>query len=148
MKWVLHWVYPTKEPALGSNKTAFLPELTRLLINVRCKIQSLRKTGKTRKGCWLIKRTTNEFNVNPYKARKNLLDFKCCSSLKIDQETLLDQYKSNIMDNNYHIPFGNLEGLPPEPWLLIILKNLIIAAFLMMIILKSCLDVEMPLHLF
>ena len=35
------------------------------LINVRCKIQSLRKAEKTRKHCWLVKRAENEFNVNP-----------------------------------------------------------------------------------
>ena len=103
-------------------------ELTRLLINVRCKIQFLRKAEKTRKRGWLIKRAKNEFNVNPYKAGKNL-DPKCYCSLKVDQETL-DQYKSNIMDNNYHIPFGNLEGLPPGPRLLINLKNIIKALFL------------------
>ena len=28
----------------------------------------------------------------------------------------LDQHKfSNLIDNNYDIPLGNLEGLPPEP---------------------------------
>ena len=103
-------------------KSASLPEqnavLTQLLINVKCKILSLRKAEKTRKHRWLIKKAKNEFNVNLYKARKKLLDPKCCCSLKVDQE-VLDQHKSsNLFDNNYDIPLGNLEGLPPEPLLL------------------------------
>ena len=93
-------------------------QLTRLLINIRSKIWSLRKAEKTRKRRWLVKRAKNEFNVNPYKAGKNLLDPKCYCSLKVDQETL-DQHKSsNLIENNYDIPLGNLEGLPPEPLLL------------------------------
>ena len=89
--------------------------LTQLLINIRSKIWSLRKTEKTRKRHWLVKRANNEFNANPYKAGKNLLDPKCYCSLKVDQETL-DQHKfSNLIDNNYNIPLGNLEGLRPEP---------------------------------
>ena len=103
-------------------KSASLSEqnaaLTQLLINVKCKIRSLRKAEKTRKRRWLIKRTKNEFNVNPYKAGKNLLDPKCYCSLKVDQE-VLDQHKSsNLFDSNYNIPLGNLEGLPPELLLL------------------------------
>ena len=103
-------------------KSASLPEqnaaLTQLLINVKCKILSLRKAEKTRKHRWLIKKAKNEFNVNLYKARKKLLDPKCYCSLKVDQE-VLDQHKSsNLFDNNYDIPLGNLEGLPPEPLLL------------------------------
>ena len=102
--------------------SATLPEqkeaLTQLLINIRSKIWSLRKTEKTRKRHWLVKRANNEFNANPYKAGKNLLDPKCYCSLKVDQETL-DQHKSsNLIENNYDIPLGNLEGLPPEPLLL------------------------------
>ena len=46
-------------------KSASLPEqnaaLTQLLINVKCKIRSLRKAEKTRKRRWLIKRAKNEF---------------------------------------------------------------------------------------
>ena len=102
--------------------SATLPEqkeaLTQLLINIRSKIWSLRKTEKTRKRHWLVKRANNEFNANPYKAGKNLLDPKCYCSLKVEQETL-DQHKSsNLIDNNYDIPLDNLEGLPPEPPLL------------------------------
>ena len=57
-----------------------------------------------------IKRAKNDFRVNPYKAGKNLLDPKCYCSLRVDQETL-DQHKSsNLIDNKYDIPLGNLEG--------------------------------------
>ena len=102
--------------------SAALPEqkadLTQLLINVRSKIWSLRKAEKTRKRRWLVKRAKNRFNINPYKAGKNLLDPKCYCSLMIEQETL-DQHKSsNLIDNNCDIPLGNLEVLPPEPPLL------------------------------
>ena len=103
-------------------KSASLPEqnaaLTQLLINVICKIRSLRKAEKTRIRRWLIKRAENEFSVNPYKAWKNLLDPKCYFSLKVDQEVLGQHKSSNLFDNNYDIPLGNLEGLPPEPLLL------------------------------
>ena len=97
--------------SLPDQKTA----LTQLLINVKSKNWSLRKAEKTRKRRWFIKRAKNKFNANPYKARENLLDPKCYCSLKVDQETL-DQHKSsNLIDNNYDIPLGNLEGLPLEP---------------------------------
>ena len=103
-------------------KSASLPEqnaaLTQLLINVKCKIRSLLKAEKTRKPRWLIKRANNEFNVNPYKAGKNPLDPKCYCSLKVDQEVFDQQKFSNLFDNNYDIPLGNLEGLPPGPLLL------------------------------
>ena len=93
-----------KNLLLAQINSAGLPEqkaaLTQLLINVRSKIWSLRKAEKTCKRRWLIKRAKNEFNVNPYKAGKNLLDPKCYCSLKVDQETL-DQHKSsNLIDNN------------------------------------------------
>ena len=66
----------------------------------------------------LIKSAKNEFHVNRYKAGKNLLDPKYYCSLNVDQE-ILDQLKSsNLVDKNYDIPLGNLEGLPPEPALL------------------------------
>ena len=111
-----------KNLLLAQIKSASLPEqnaaLTQLLINIKCKIRSLRKAEKTRKRRWLTKRAKNEFNANPYKAGKNLLDPKCYCSLKVDQE-VLDQHKSsNLFDNNYDIPLGNLEGLPSEPLLL------------------------------
>ena len=100
-------------------KSASLPEpqaaLTQLLISIKCKIRSLRKAEKARKRRWLIKRAKNEFHVNPYKAGKNLLDPKCYCSLNVDQETL-DQHKSsNLVEKNYDILLGNLEGVPPEP---------------------------------
>ena len=103
-------------------KSASLSEqqeaLTQLLINIKCKIQSLFKAEKSHKYCWLIKSAKNECNVNPYKAGKNLFDPKCYCSLNVDQENL-DQHKSaNLFGKNYDIPLGNLEGLPPEPFLL------------------------------
>ena len=97
--------------ALSEKKAA----LTQLLINVRSKIRSLCKAEETCKCRWLIKRAQNEFNVNPYKAGKNLLDPKCYCRLEVEQKTL-DQHKSsNLIDKNYDIPLGNLEGLPPGP---------------------------------
>ena len=108
-----------KNLLLAHSNSASLPEqksaLTQLLLNIRSKIPSLRKAEKTRICCSLVKRAKNQFNANPYKAGKNLLDPKCYCSLKVDQETL-DQHKfSNLIDNNYNIPLGNLEGLRPEP---------------------------------
>ena len=107
---------------LAQINSAALPEqkagLTQLLINVRSKIQSLCTGEKTRKCRWLIKRAKNEFNVNPYKAGKNLLDPKCYCSLEVEQKTLGQHKSSNLIDNNYAIPLGNLEGLPPESPLL------------------------------
>ena len=85
-------------------KSASLPEqqvtLTQLLINIKCKIQSLRKTEKAREWRWLTKKARNKFNVNPHKAGKNLPYPKCYCSLNVDQETL-DQHKSsNLFDKN------------------------------------------------
>ena len=107
---------------LAQIKSAPLPEqqaaLTQLLISIKCKIWSLCKAEKARKRCWLIKKAKNEFNVNPFKAGTNLLDPKCYCSLNVDQETLDQQKSSNLVDKNYDIVLGNLEGLPPEPSLL------------------------------
>ena len=107
-----------KNLLLAQIKSSSLPEqqatLTHLPLNVKCRIRSLRKAEKTPKHRWFMKKTTNEFKVNPYKAGKNLLDPKCYCSLKVDQKTL-DQHKSfNLFDKNYDIPLGNLEGLPPK----------------------------------
>ena len=110
-----------KNLLLAQINSVSLPEqkaaLTQLLINVRPKIPSLRKAEKTRKHQWLVKWAKNEFNANSDKAGKNFRDSKCYCSLKLDKETL-DQHKSNLIDNNYDIPLGTLEGLPPEPLLL------------------------------
>ena len=70
---------------------------------------------------WLVKRAKTEFSLNPYKSGKNLLDPKCYCSLKVDQETLNQHESSNLIDNNYDILLGDLEGLPPE--LLLLKKN-------------------------
>ena len=57
-------------------------------------------------------------NVHPYKAGKNVLDLKCYCRLNVDQETL-DQHKSSdLVDKNYDIALGNLQGPPAEPPLL------------------------------
>ena len=111
-----------KNLLLAQIKSSSLPDqqtaLTHLLIDVKCRIWSLRKGEKTRKRHWLIKKAKNEFKVNPYKVGKSLLDPKCYCSLKVDQETI-DQHKSfNLLDKNYGSPLSNLEGLPPEPPLL------------------------------
>ena len=59
----------------------------------------------------------NEFNGNPYITGKSLLDPKCYCSLNVNQE-ILDQHKSsNLFDNTYNIPLGNLAG-PPKSALL------------------------------
>ena len=92
--------------------------LTHLLINVKCRIRSLRKAKKRRKRRWFMKKAKNEFKVNPYKAGKNLLYPKCYCSLKVDQETLSQHNSFNLFDKNYDIAVGNLEVLPPEPPLL------------------------------
>ena len=92
--------------------------LTQLLITIKCKFWFLRKAKKARKRRWLIKRAKNEVNVHPYKAGKNVLDLKCYCRLNVDQETL-DQHKSSdLVDKNYDIALGNLQGPPAEPPLL------------------------------
>ena len=51
-------------------KTIFLPDqrtaLEQLLPNVKYKIRSLRKSGKSRKRRWLVKKAKNDFKYNPY----------------------------------------------------------------------------------
>ena len=74
------------------------------------KYKILCKAEKTCKYRWLIEMAKNEFNGNPYITGKSLLDPKCCCSLNVNQE-ILDQHKSsNLFDNNYNIPLGNLTG--------------------------------------
>ena len=101
-------------------KTTFLPDqwtaLEQLLTNVKCKIRSLRKckSEKSRKRCWLVKKTKNDFKSNPYNAGKTLLDPKCYVNLKVKQD--LDQHKSSsLIDMNYDVPLADLEGLPDKP---------------------------------
>ena len=100
-------------------KTIFLPDqrtaLEQLLANVKYKIRSLRKSEKSRKRCWLVKKAKNDFKSNPYNAGKNLLDPKCYVNLKVKQEDL-DQHKSSsLIDINYGVPLADLEGLPHKP---------------------------------
>ena len=100
-------------------KTIFLPDqqtaLEQLLVDVKNKIRSLRKSEKSRKRRWLVKKAKNDFKSNPYNAGKTLLDPKCYVNLKVDQEDL-DQHKSSsLIDINYDLPLVNLEGLPDKP---------------------------------
>ena len=50
-------------------KTIFLPDqwtaLEQLLTNVKYKIRSLRKSEKSRKRHWLVKKAKNDFKSNP-----------------------------------------------------------------------------------
>ena len=100
----------------------FLPDqritLEQLLTDVKNKIRSLRKTEKSRRRGWLVKKARNDFKANPYNAGKTLLDPKCYVNLKVEQADL-DQHKSSsLIDINYNIPLADLEGLPDKPPLL------------------------------
>ena len=99
--------------------TIFLPDqrtaLEQLLTDVKCKVRSLRKSEKSRKQCWLVKKAKNDFKFNPYNAGKTLLDPKCYVNLKVEQEDL-DQHKSSsLIDINYDVPLAGLDGLPDKP---------------------------------
>ena len=75
----------------------------------------MRKSEKSRKRRWLVKKAKNDFKSNPYNAGKALLDPKCYVNLKVEQEDL-DQHKSSsLTDINYDLPFADLEGLPDKP---------------------------------
>ena len=85
-----------------------------MLANVKYKIRSLRKSEKSHKRRWLVKKAKNDFKSNPYNAGKTLLDPKCYVNLKVKQEDL-DQHKSSsLIDINYDIPLADLEGLPDK----------------------------------
>ena len=91
-------------------KTIFLPDqrttLEQLLANVKYKIRSLRKSEKSRKRRWLVKKAKNDFKSNPYNAGKTLLDPKCYANFKVKQEDL-DQHKSSsLIDINYDVPLA------------------------------------------
>ena len=102
--------------------STFLPDqhiaLEKLLTNVKNKIRSLRKSEKSPRRRWLVKKARNEFKANPYNAGKTLLDPKCYVNLKVEQADL-DQHKSSsLIDINYNISLADLEGLPDKPALL------------------------------
>ena len=79
------------------------------------KIYSLRKSEKSCRRCWLVKKARNDFKANLYNAGKTLLNPKCYVNLKVEQEDL-DQHKSSsLTDINYNIPHADLEGLPEKP---------------------------------
>ena len=100
-------------------KTIFLPDqrtaLEQLLTNVKYEIRSLRKSEKSRKRRWLVKKAKNDFKSNPYNAGKTLLDPKCYVNFKVKQEDL-DQHKSSsLIDINYDVPLAVLQSLPDKP---------------------------------
>ena len=81
------------------------------------KICSLRKSEKSCRRCWLVKKARNDFKANLYNAGKTLLNPKCYVNLKVEQEDL-DQHKSSsLVDINYNAPLADLEGLPDKPTL-------------------------------
>ena len=102
--------------------STFLPDqqiaLEKLLTNVKNKIRSLRKSEKSRRRRWLVKKARNEFKANPYNAGKTLLDPKCYVNLKVEQANLDQHESSSVTDINYNIPLADLEGLPDKPPLL------------------------------
>ena len=97
--------------------------LDHLLLHIRSRIRSLRKTDKCRKRRWLLKKTRNVSKHNPYKAGKSLLDPKCFVYLKVDQTTL-DHYKAfSLNDQSYNVPLCQLDGFPPQPHLIKMFKK-------------------------
>ena len=94
--------------------STFLPDqqiaLEKLLTNVKNKIRSLRKSDKSRRWRWLVKKARNGFKANPYNAGKTVLDPNCYVNLKIEQADLDQQKSSFLIDINYNIPLADLEG--------------------------------------
>ena len=68
--------------------------LSKLLQEVKAKLRHLRKSEKSRKKRWLMKKARLSFKNNPYKAGKELLQPKQHLSLKVDQ-SLLDKHKTH-----------------------------------------------------
>ena len=102
--------------------TIFLPDqwiaLEQLLTNVKNKIRSIRKSNKSHRWRWLVKKARKDFKANLYNAGKTLLDGNGSVNLKVEQEDL-DQHKSSSLINiNYNIPLADLEGFPDKPPLL------------------------------
>ena len=99
--------------------TIFLPDqrtaLEQLLTDIKNKICYLRKSEKSRKRCWLVKKAKSDFKSNLYNAGKTLLDLKFYVKLKVAQN-VLDQHKSSsLIDINYNIPLAVLEDFPDKP---------------------------------
>lgn len=90
-------------------------ELQQLLTEVKAKITLLRRSERARKKRRKFKKAQDSFRNNPYKAGKDLLDPKCYSILRVDQETLDNHKSSSVKDDLYDVPLGNLHGLPPNP---------------------------------
>ena len=97
----------------------FLPDqeiaLEQLLTDVKNKICSLRKSEKSCKWHWSVKKARNDFKANPYNAGKTFLDPKCYVNLKVEQANLIQHESSSVTDLNYNIPLADLEGLPDKP---------------------------------
>ena len=89
--------------------------MEQLLADFKYKIRSLRKSEKSRKRCWLVKKAKNDFKSNPYNAGKTLLDPKCYINLKVEQEDLNQHKSSSLIDINYYLPLADVEGLPEKP---------------------------------
>ena len=61
-------------------------------------MRSFHKAEKSHKRRRLLKKACNDFERNPYKAGKSLLDPKCFVSLKVDKANL-DQHRDSSLDD-------------------------------------------------
>ena len=99
--------------------TNFLPDqptaLEQFLTDVKNKIRSLRRSEKSRKRHWLVKKTKNDFKSNPFNGGEILLDPKCYVNLKVEQEDLEQHKLWSLIDINYNVPHTNLKGFPEKP---------------------------------
>ena len=86
--------------------------LRELLAPLTDKIRNFCRAEKHRKKKWLFKKLQEKLNKNPYKAGKELLDFKSDVKPTVDQLTL-DKFKSTSVEHKfYDVPLNPLEGLP------------------------------------
>ena len=89
--------------------------LRELLAPIKDKIRNFRRAEKQRKKRWLLKKSQERFNENPYQTGKELLDSNSDAKLTVDQLTL-DKFKStSVEDNSYDVSLHPLEGLPSSP---------------------------------
>ena len=89
--------------------------LEQLLLQVKSKIRSFRRSEKTRMKRWLFKKAQTSFRNNPYQAGKALLDPKCKAVLRVDKATLDGHKHSSVHDDLYDVPLEDLKGLPSAP---------------------------------
>ena len=118
--------------------------LTQLLINNKCKIWSLHKHRSLVSIVGSVKEPKMNSMLTLTKQGKTFFDPKYYSSLNVDRETPRQHKSSNLLDKNYSIPLGKIEGLHLN---LLFWKKLRKLFFLMTTFLKSYLHIEMPLHL-